>query len=194
MRTQIHSSRQWRELELAPADEPEIAVAVGDHRRVEDIGETLNLIERELIRIIREGRSETRSREEVNRELITLARQLHAVFHRLQHRLERRDLSFDQERALRDFLERCLWLYRKAKVEDFFLRELRLEAQLRSRVPPDVFEIYETLQTLQREEEHFSGLDNEALHRFLSETSLDAEEPLEAPEPPEEGVALNSHV
>ena len=104
-----------------------------EHRRIDDAAQVLKQFEADLLRVIREGHTGRSRPEEVNRRLVTLAREFHLTFHRIHERLERRDLSFDQENRMRGLRRHCLWLYRKARVEDFFVRKLRLEDDLRQR-------------------------------------------------------------
>lgn len=150
-----------------------------DQRRVEDFGGILPQIEEHLIRVTREGHTQARQPEEVSRELGLLARDLHQLFQRILQRLDQRDHTFDQEVRLKELRPRCLWLYRRAREEEFFLRQLQLEGELRRLVSPDAFGIYQTLQAVQVEEEGFRGLDDEALTRLLSETTPVVGEPQE---------------
>jgi hypothetical protein len=143
---------------------------------VEDIALVLAELEGRLLRVIREGHGGRLRPEEANRALVATAREFHLAFHRIQERLEQRDLSLDQEARLVELRRRCLRLYRKARVEDFFVRKLRLEEALRQQVSPEAFEIYETLQAVEEEEEDFLAQDEAALERALAETTPVGEE------------------
>lgn len=138
---------------------------------MDDVALVLAELEDRLLRLIREGHSGRLRPEEATRALVGMAREFHLAFHRIQERLEQRDLSLDQEARLVALRRRCLRLYRKARVEDFFVRKLRLEEALRQQVSPEAFEIYETLQAVEEEEEDFLAQDEAALERALAETT-----------------------
>ncbi len=142
-----------------------------DLRRIEDIGVVLRQIEEHLLQVTREGHTQVRRPEEVGRELVILARDVHQLFQRIEQRLEERDHTYDQESRLKEFRPRCLWLYRRAREEEFFVRELGLEADLRAQLSSEAFSIYQNLQAVQAEEEGFRGQDDEALTRLLTETN-----------------------
>ena len=79
--------------------------------------------------------------EEVAGELSLLARDLKRCFQRLVEVEERLDLSFRVARELRGVDQHCVWLFRKLRVQQAFLKKLGLEARLRALISAEAFNV-----------------------------------------------------
>jgi hypothetical protein len=125
-----------------------------------DLVQVIDVLEARFLYLIREGARGALSPEGVAGELSLLARDLRRSFRRLPEIQERRDLSFKATRELQDIEQRCLWLFRKIRVQQASLRKLELEERFRRLVSSDAFHLYETLLDLD-EEERESVLSND---------------------------------
>lgn len=136
------------------------------YRRLEDIVAHLQAIEKRLLTVIRDAGTGAMSREQVGPELILLAGDLRGVYRRIQARLERRDLSYDDQARLKDLRAHCTWLYRKARMEEIFFRKLELEERLRQTIPDEAYAIYLALQEAEEEQHCILSEDPGAEHGF----------------------------
>jgi hypothetical protein len=118
----------------------------------EDLSSILNNLEGRFLYLIKEEASGAIPREGVVSELSLLSRDLKSCFRRLVDLQERRDLSFKATKELQEIDQCCVWLFRKIRVQQTFLKKLSLEARLRSLVSPEAFSAYQTLLNLDEED------------------------------------------
>ena len=107
--------------------------------------------------------------EDVAGELALLARDLKRCFRRLVEVEERRDLSFKAIKELQEIDQHCVWLFRKLRVQQAFLRKLSLEAKLREMIAAEAFNIYQTLLNLDDEERQSLATDDAKIRMFMFE-------------------------
>jgi hypothetical protein len=117
-----------------------------------DLSSILNILEGRFLYLVTEGAHGAIPLEVVINELSFLSRDLKTSYRRLGEIEERRDLSFKATKQLQEIAQRCLWLFRKMRAHQTFLKRLGLEADLRKRVSPEAFTIYQTLLNLDEEE------------------------------------------
>jgi hypothetical protein len=135
-----------------------------------DLVHVIDVLEARFLYLIREGARGALSADGIAGELALLARDLRRSFRRLPEIQERRDLSFNTTKELREIEERCIWLFRKIRVQQASLRKLDLEDKFRHLVSPDAFRLYESLLDLDEEErESILSRDEKIRNRILRE-------------------------
>src|SRR5690348_9997164 len=96
----------------------------------DDLSSTLNNIEGRFLRLIKEEASGAIPREDVVNELSFLSRDLKSCFQRFVDLQERLDLSFKATKELQEIDQRCVWLFRRIRLQQTVLKKLSLEAKL----------------------------------------------------------------
>jgi|GEM_PF-1127003 len=131
-------------------------------------------LERRLMYLIVEGGRGAIPFHDLTGELALMARDLRRCYRQLAEVQGRRDLDFNATLRVEELDRRCLWLYRKANFEHLFFSKLHLEAELRSFIPPEAFEIYEELTQAEERERQLLSEDDQALKtRMLDESQSD---------------------
>jgi hypothetical protein len=143
----------------------------------QDLSGILNVLEGRYLYLLKEGARGNVPEEGVIGELSFLSRDLRACFRRLIEMEERQDLSFTATKDLQEIDQRCVWLFRKIRVQQAFLKKLRLEATLRSLVSTEAFDIYQRVLTFDEEERESVAADEARIRALLQEEN-------ERPHPP----------
>ncbi len=146
----------------------------------QDLSTILNMLEGRFLYLIKEEANGAIPPEGVASELSLLSRDLKSCFRRLVEVQERRDLSFKATKELREIDQRCVWLFRRIRVQQTFLRKLGLEAKLRSLVPPGAFDIYQTLLNLDEEERETLASDDTRIRQLILMDKDQSNIPLQA--------------
>jgi len=154
-------SSPWVQVGAATVMELEDASA-----RVAAVGEELEAIEGQLIRLTREGSAGERSLDSVIEELASLVTRLPTAYTTLQECLERRDVTYELVTSVGELHKRVVWLYRRLQLEQVFFSKLRLERTLRDVLYRQILETYDEFSSLEEKEAHL---------RALSETALASE-------------------
>ncbi len=119
----------------------------------QDLSDILKILEGRFLYLVAQEAAGAIPPEAVVNELAFLSRDLKAGFRRLVEMEERRDLGFAVTRELREIDQHCTWLFRKIQLQQIFLRKLTLEANLRNLISAEAFAIYQSLLTLDDEEQ-----------------------------------------
>jgi hypothetical protein len=149
-----------------PAQQPRLSEDVWQRIR-QDLSSILQILEGRLLYLIREGGSGGIPPDAIVSELSFLSRDLKAGFRRLVEVEERRDLGFRATKELREIDRQCTWLFRKIALQQIFLRKLTLETTLRNLISPEAFAIYQTLLSLEEEEQEALRSDEAQLRTRL---------------------------
>ena len=134
-----------------------------------DLTTILNILEGRALYLIKESVRGAIAPDGVVAELAPLLRDLRACYRRLTDVKERQDLSYDAARQLDEADRRCVWLFRKIRLQQVFLTKLSLEARLRSLVSPEAYDIYQTLLNQDEEERDALNSDDDRIREFLLE-------------------------
>ncbi|MDR5708528.1 MAG: hypothetical protein QN172_08315 [Armatimonadota bacterium] len=145
----------------------------GITRTLAEVVHGLRLMEGRLLRTVRQAARGDRTPEELLQDLRDLLIDLQRSYRRAVDLLDRRDLLFAQEQKLAQILQHHVWLYRRIHLEQFFLSKLRLEAQLRTLVSEEAFEIYQDIQGLDELERAFLLKTDQEAQLALREGSQD---------------------
>lgn len=148
------------------------------HAIIRDLSTILDILEGRVLYLMREGVRGVIAPDGVAGELRPLLRDLKACFKRLAEVKERQDLTFEVTRELQEIDQRCVWLFRKIRVQQAFLAKLNLEAQLRNLVSAEAFNIYQTLRVLDEDERDALASDDVRIRALLLE-----EQPQNSPPP-----------
>jgi hypothetical protein len=149
-----------------PAQQPHTSEDVWQCIR-QDLSSILQILEGRLLYLIREGGRGGIPPDAVVSELSFLSRDLRAGFRRLVEVEERRDLGFRATKELREIDRHCTWLFRKIALQQIFLRKLTLETDLRNLISQEAFTIYQTLLSLEDEEQEALSTDDAQLRARL---------------------------
>ncbi len=149
-----------------PAKHPESSEDVWQRIR-QDLSSILKILEGRFLYLIREGGRGAIPPEAVVSELSFLSRDLRRGFRRLVEMEERRDLGFQAARELHAIDQHCMWLFRKIGLQQIFLRKLTLEANLRNLISAEAFAIYQTLLSLDEEEQETLSINDAQLRARL---------------------------
>ncbi len=148
----------------ATGDEPDLLQRI---RR--DVAAVVDILDGRFLHLIQEGVRGLIPPEAVAGELGLLERDLKRCFRRLSEVKERRDLSFKTARELHEVDQHCVWLFRKLRVQQAFLKKLVLEGKLRALVTEEAFNIYQTLLSLDEEERQSLASDDAKNRSFMLE-------------------------
>ncbi|MCS7173108.1 MAG: hypothetical protein N0A24_06890 [Armatimonadetes bacterium] len=140
-------------------------------RTLTELVHGLRLIEGRLLRAIRQAARGDTTPEALIQDLRDLLVDLQRSYRRAEELLDRRDLLFSHEQKLRQILQHHVWLYRRIHLEQFFLSKLRLEAQLRSMISEEAFELYQDLQGIDELERAFLLKTDQEVQLSLRESS-----------------------
>ena len=136
----------------------------------QDLTTILNILEGRVLYLIKESVRGAIAPDAVVAELAPLLRDLKACYRRLTDVKERQDLSYDAARQLDEADRRCVWLFRKIRLQQVFLTKLSLEARLRSLVSAEAYNIYQRL--LNQDEEERETLNSDDAR--IREAELDS--------------------
>jgi len=126
----------------------------------QELSTILDILEGRFLYLVKEGGRDAIPLEAVVSELAFLSRDLTACFRRLGEIGDRRDLSFGTAMELQRIDQRCVWLFRKIRLQEVFLRKLILENQLQKLISSEAFTIYQTLLGLDEEEREIQNGDD----------------------------------
>jgi len=149
-----------------PAESPRPGVPSSDiaddvmQRIHQNLSAILDTLEDRFLYLVKEGGRGAIPSEAIVGELSFLSRDLEACFRRVGEVEERRDLSFKTARELQEIDQRCVWLFRKIRLQEVFLRKLSLETDLQRLVSSEAFTIYQTLLGLDEEEREIQSSDD----------------------------------
>lgn len=127
----------------------------------------LQQVEQRLLNLVQNG---ARGAEELGEILLGLdevVRRIREVYLRLLEVQGRRDVSFQVTARLETVRKHCLWLYRKARLEEYFFAKLRLERGLRDAIYRQIVETYQDMAALDDAERELRGRQDEALTQDL---------------------------
>lgn len=133
----------------------------------QDLSDILKMLEGRFLYLVTQGGPGGIPPEAVVSELAFLSRDLKAGFRRLVEMEERRNLGFAATRELGEIDQHCTWLFRKIHLQQIFLRKLTLEADLRSLVSAEAFALYQSLLTLDDEEQEMLNKSDAQLRALL---------------------------
>lgn len=136
---------------------------------VRDLATILDILEGRVLYLMKESVRGAIAPDDVASDLAPLLRDLKSSFKRLTEVKERRDLTFEATRELQEIDQRCVWLFRKIRVQRAFLTKLNLEVQLRSRVSAEAFNIYQMLRAMDEEERDALASDDAKIRALLQE-------------------------
>jgi hypothetical protein len=136
---------------------------------LQDLTTILNILEGRVLYLIKESVRGAIAPDTVVAELAPLLRDLKACYRRLTDVKERQDLSYDAARQLGEADRRCVWLFRKIRLQQVFLTKLSLEARLRSLVSTEAYDIYQRLLTQDEEERETLNSDDAMIRDLLLE-------------------------
>ncbi|TMI87304.1 MAG: hypothetical protein E6H00_15965 [Bacillati bacterium ANGP1] len=136
---------------------------------LQDLTTILNILEGRALYLIKEGVRGAIAPDGVVSELAPLLRDLKACYRRLTDVQERQDLSYDAARQLDEADRRCVWLFRKIRLQQVFLTKLSLEARFRSLVSTEAYDIYQTLLNQDEEERDALSGDDARIRVLLLE-------------------------
>ena len=133
----------------------------------QELSTLLNILEGRFLYLVKEGGRDAIPLEAVVAELAFLSRDLTACFRRLGEIGDRQDLSFVMASALEEVDRRCVWLFRKIRLQEVFLRKLSLENHLQKLVSSEAFTIYQTLLGLDEEEQEIQNSDDPKIRAVM---------------------------
>ena len=132
-----------------------------------EVEASLQGVEQRLLGLVRDGARGTEELGEVLRGLGEIASQIREVYLRLLEVQGRRDVSFQVTARLEAVRRHSLWLYRKARLEEFFFAKLRLERALRDAIYRQIVEAYQDMAALDDAERELRSRQDEALTQDL---------------------------
>ena len=127
----------------------------------------LQQIEQRLLSLVQNGARGAEELGEILRGLNDVVRLIRQVYLRLLEVQGRRDVSFQVTARLEAVRRHCLWLYRKARLEECFFAKLRLERGLRDTIYRQIVETYQDMATLDDTERELRGRQDDALTQDL---------------------------
>jgi hypothetical protein len=127
----------------------------------------LQQIEQRLLNLVQNGARGAEDLGEILRGLSDVVRLIRQVYLRLMEVQGRRDVSFQVTARLEAVRKHCLWLYRKARLEECFFAKLRLERGLRDAIYRQIVETYQDMAALDDAERELRGRPDEALTQDL---------------------------
>jgi hypothetical protein len=150
--------------QVISGDEPDLLQRI---RR--DVAAIVEMLDARFLHLLREGAAGVIPPEQLANELAGLERDVKRCFQRLTEVRERRDLSFKTAQELLEIDRHCIWLFRKLRVQQAFLKKLALEAKLRTLVSEEAFNIYLMLLNLDEEERQSLASDDEKTRMLMLE-------------------------
>lgn len=114
-------------------------------RLVAEVSTTVEIVERRLLRFVKEGGLGTLDLQVLTTELAALSADLRRCYKLLADAAGRRDLGFRAIIELEHLTNQCLWLYRKVHLEQTFYTKLDLEGKLRSLISPEAYGLYQEI-------------------------------------------------
>jgi|SRR5579859_972258 len=114
-------------------------------RLVAEVSSTVEIVERRLLRLVKEGGEGTPVLQVLMTEIAALSEDLQRCYKLLADAAGRRDLGFRAVIELEHLTNHCLWLYRKVHLEQTFYTKLDLEAKLRSLISPEAYALYQEI-------------------------------------------------
>jgi len=165
-------SSQLTPATLASPDEPSMQTnTVAELPNPEDIAAgveaALQQIEQRLLGLVQNGARGAEELGEILRGLSDVERLIRQVYLRLLEVQGRRDVSFQVTARLDAVRKHCLWLYRKARLEECFFAKLRLERGLRDAIYRQIVETYQDMAALDDTERELRGRQDDALTQDL---------------------------
>jgi hypothetical protein len=149
-------------------DDHEDASALLRHIK-EEISDVVDNIETRVLYLIQARGRGSVSPDDAAGELSPLVRDLKRCFRSLARVEEREDLTFKITKDLQEIAQHCLWLFRKLRVQQAFLRKLSQEAKLRSLISEEAFIAYQTVLDLDEEQRTSAASDDAAIHALMVE-------------------------
>lgn len=144
----------------------------GAQQHIGHLAYPVDVIEDRLLRLARHAAQGTVRLPDFITEVSLLVKDLRRCFRQVTEMKERRDLSFQSLQALQLAEVHCVWLYRKALLEEAFFKKLHLETKLRSMISADAFTVYqELLDAEDREREFLRKADAEISTQLLARPS-----------------------
>jgi hypothetical protein len=132
-----------------------------------EISTIVDTIEARFLYLIKERGHGSISPENVAGELSPLLRDLKRCYRSLVEVAEREDLNLKITRDLQEMNQHCLWLFRKLRVQQAFLRKLSHEAKLRSLISEEAFTVYQTVLDLDEEQRETVASDDAAIRALM---------------------------
>jgi hypothetical protein len=138
-----------------------------------EVEATLQQVEQRLLALVRDGARGTEELGEILRGLSEVAAQIRHLYLRLLEVQGRRDVSFGITARLEAVRRHSLWLYRKARLEEFFFAKLRLERALRDAIYRQIVETYQDMAALDDAERELRGRPDEVLTQDLLREAME---------------------
>src|SRR5579864_427344 len=135
-------------------------------------------LEHRLLDAIQRGARGTADTDGVLGELDRIVPEIRRAYVPLHEGLERRDLGFELASRLQAIRDRCLWLYRKSRLEQCFFTKLRLERGLRDAIYTQIVETNQEISSIEDTERELRGCPDDTLAGEL----LQATETIRTPE------------
>jgi hypothetical protein len=133
----------------------------------QNVSSIVDALENRFLYLIKEREGGAIPSEDVVEELSPLLRDLRRCFSRLVDVEEREDLSFRAATDLHELDRRCLWLFRKMRMQQKLTRKLILEAKLRDLVPSEAFNVYQMVLDLDEEERASRAIDDATIRALM---------------------------
>ena len=120
----------------------------------------LSAIEARVLSLIQDGARGTKPLDDVVTELVLMTTEIRSHYVHLQDLSDRRDLTFEGMAGLEVARKRCLWLYRKTKLERCFFAKLQLERCLRDDIYRQIVETWQEMSSLEEAEREARAADD----------------------------------
>jgi hypothetical protein len=130
---------------------------------VQGVETILRDLEHRLLDVIHRGGRGSVDTDGVLDELDRVVPEIRRAYVPLHESLERRDLGFELASRLQATRGRCLWLYRKSRLEQCFFTKLRLERGLRDAIYAQIVETNEEISSIEETERELRGCLDDAL-------------------------------
>jgi hypothetical protein len=140
-------------------------------RLVAEVSGTVEIVERRLLKLVKEGAQGILLLQDLTSEFEALSTDLERCYKLIADAADRRDLGFRTLTDLDDLARRCLWLYRKVHLEHTFYTKLDLEAKLRLLISPEGYALYQEILCVEDSERGFLAQTDAELRRRLLGTS-----------------------
>jgi hypothetical protein len=140
----------------------------------QEVETTLEDVERRLLALVQDGARGAEELTDILQGLSHVELRIRQIYLRLQEVQGRRDVGFQMTAKLEAVRKHCLWLYRKARLEQCFFAKLRLERGLRDAIYRQIVEAYQEMSALDDVEHELRGRQEEALAQELLKEPTEA--------------------
>lgn len=134
---------------------------------IEELKDAAQAVERLLLHLVAEAPRGAVPFDNLAGELELLAKNVMRNYRRVVYLKARRDLGFGAVTQLNTLGAHYIWLFRRAHLERLFYTKLHLEAELRTLVSDEAFEIYQRLLGADEQEQEVVSRDDAEIAALL---------------------------